>query len=631
MATPSSPSSGRLFKAMLAAVVLYPLLSVWFLPAFVVPMRQRLARAMPSEWAAVVNDGSFQYASPYVLGNHLYEDGLIALRLRQVVLHGYPLDPYTCDKSLCSWVFGSVLTYTMAFFWLLAGGRPDAGMLLASGVTAAVKTYALYRLYEHVLRDRRAALFAAPFTLFFTDSMAAVFAELYGLVQSVAEGRLPGLGGLLTQLPRRVFNPMWVQDYARMPSVALSVLFTCGILTAAFRLATSGERRTGAALLAGLAVGAMGFVNFYEWPLSTATVACFFALSAFAGLPAAGRRNLAWMTAASAAASAAYGLWAWSFMRATRESIIYRAGDPVHFKPELLVYLAYAVWLFHRSRRDAALRPLWLLGCAVQCAVFLLCCSPLVIGFDLSFARHFHMQANLLMVVAALCAALARRPLSEWVPRHATVLLLLIAAWDVSANKSWAEKYFKLHGAPREIEDSMRWVDANTPAGSLLVTLSNPALLGVPRWTRARSLVTHYSPTVGHPCVTTRENLSRFATLLKTAGVDLETFLRERWLPFRAERDLDDALTFYSRNHALAQRERTDWPFFLMGEALSLPGVLEESAEQLRADFGRLPPLPPPFYLWLRDEERRFLAVPPEGRGARRVYAEGGVSVYEFR
>lgn len=621
----------RLFTAVLAAVVLYPLVSAALIPGFMVPMRQRLARAMPSEWAAVVNDGSFLYASPYVLGNHLYEDGLVALRVRQVLLHGFPLDPYTCEKSRCSWVFGAILTYAMAFFWLLAGGHPEAGMLLASGVTASVKTYALYRLYAYALRDRKAALFAAPLTLFFSDTLVLPFAEFYGLLDHLFSWNLSGLGGAFAQLPRRVFNPMWVQDYSRMPSVGMSILLTGGVLTAACRLAASAGRRPAASLLAGAAVGAIGFANFYEWPLSTASLACFFIFSAAADFPSAGRWNLRWMAAAGLVSSASYGLWAWSFMAASRSSIIQRAGDSVDVRPENLVYLAYAAWFYWLARRDAVRRPLWLLGSSLEAAVFLLCASPLVLGFDMSFSRHFHMHANLAMVVAVLILLLSRRPWTVWAPRHAYVLLLLIAAWDVSVNKAWSEKYFKLHGAPSEIEKSMSWVDANTPPGALVVTLSNPALLGLPRWTRARSLVSHYSPTVGHPCLATSDNLARFALMLKTGGVDLEAFLRERWFPFRAERDLDDELTFYSRNHALAQRERTDWPFFLMGEVLTVPGVLEDSADQVRAAFAGVEPLAPPFYLWLRHGEERFLVRTPESRGARRVYDADGVSVYEFR
>lgn len=627
----ASPLRSRLFTAVLAAVVLYPLVSAALIPGFMVPMRRRLARAMPSEWAAVVNDGSFLYASPYVLGNHLYEDGLVALRVRQVFLHGFPLDPYTCEKSRCSWVFGAILTYSMAFFWLLAGGHPEAGMVLAAGVTAAVKTYALYRLYAYAVRDRKAALVAAPFTVFFSDTLVLPFAELYGLLDHLLSWNLGGLGGAFAQFPRRVFNPMWVQDYSRMPSVGMSILLTSGVLAAAFRLAEASVPRRAMSLLAGAAVGVIGFANFYEWPLSTASLACFFVLSAAADLPPAGRRNLLWMTASGLTSSAAYGLWAWSFMAASRSSIIHRAGDAVQLRPENLIYLAYAAWFFWLARRDAARRTLWLVGSAVETAVFLLCASPLVLGFDMSFSRHYHMHANLAMVVAVLMLVLSRRPWTAWVPRHAYVLLLLIAAWDVSINKAWSEKYFKLHGAPSEIEESMKWVDANVPPGSIVVTLSNQALLGLPRWTRARTLVSHYSPTVGHPCLPTSENLSRFALLLKTGGVDLEAFLKERWFPFRAERDLDDELTFYSRNHAMSQRERTDWPFFLMGEVLTAPGVLEESADQVRAAFSRQEPLAPPFYLWLRREEERFLSLTPESRGARRIYDEGGVSVYEFR
>lgn len=617
-------------RLALAAVVLYPLVSASLIPAFMVPMRERLKREAPAEWAKVVNDGSFAYASPFVLGNHLYEDGLIALRVRQVFVHGYPYDPYTRDTGADSWVFGALLSYLLALFWLAAGGNPEAGMVLAGGATAAVKTYALFRLYEHVLRDRKAALFAAPFTVFFSDSLVIPFQQLHGALEHAFAGSVPGVAGILAQLPRRVFNPMWVQDYARMPSVALTWLLSAGALTAAYRLALSERRRTPAALLAGLAVGLLGLANVFEWALTGGAVACFLAL-AWGGLPPAGRRNLALLAAAAALACAAYGLWAWSFMAAGRSSIIHRTGDLVRMRPENLLYLAYAGWFWQRARRDPERAPLWLMGAAVEASVFLLCASPLVLGFDLSFSRHLHMHANLLMAVAALAVLLARRPVLELASRHAYVLAFAVFSWDVAANKSWSEKYFKLHGAPAAVEASMRWVDANTPPGSLVVTLSHPALYGLARWTRARTLVSHHSPTVGHPGLTTEENLRRFAVLLKAADVDLEAFLRERWFPFEAERDFDDRLTFYARNHALDQRERTDWPFFLIGEPLRFPGLLEESAGRVRAAYAEAAPLAGPFYLWLRRGEERFLLRTPESRGGRRVYEADGVSLYEFR
>lgn len=626
------PEARRPVRLALGAVLAYALFSPFWIPVLAGAMRERLARGLPEEWARVANGGSLQVASPYVVGSVAVDNGFYAMRARQVLLRGLPLDPFTQDGRPGSWLFDSAWPYFLAGCSLLAGGDLQWGFVLASGAAAALKVLAFFLLFRHAGGCPRAGLVAALATFLFWDALSWLSLLAQTLAALPFSGDASWLPSWLVQLPRRIFNPPHVQDSCRFPSVGLTSVWVLGCLAGAYRLGRSPRELRGRSALSGLATGFLGgFLHFFEWSFTVATLACWTALSPWAGLPAAGRRNAAWSFAGAAAGAGAFLALAQSLTGSARDDLIQRVAWPVTFHSETVTFLLYAGLCGLAARRDAPRRSLWLLFLALFAAVSLLSLAQYVVGYDLQFTYHYAAYGNLAAGVAGVAWVLARgHAFRRGLGRHAWVLLGALCAWDFSMNKAWSEKYFRLYGAPRPLERSLRWLGSHGAPGAILVTASPLAYFGLPFWTHARTLVSPGLPSYGNPLRSRSENLRGLAVMLKAGGFDVEAFLRERWFGFQEREERAVRLSFFTRDHAEREREGAMWAYGILNEMARRPEALARSAEEIRRSFRTQPPLERPYYLWLHEEETRLLSRPPEERGGRRVFQEGPVSIYLF-
>lgn len=626
----SIPTTSRIERWALPVLLLCTVLAAYVLPATALALRARLARELPQEWAKVGNDGSWQAASPFMTGGVYNDEGFYALKPRQILLRGVPADPYTGDARPAAWLLGAAMYYPMALFFLLAGGSLQWGLVLAKGATMALKLGVVYAVLRRRTGDGRAALVGAAALTFLADLAITAAVGPRAVLSALAALDAGGLRAWLARLPTVLFNPAQVQEWAFLPNHTVAVLLLYAAVVSAWTLAVDERPRRGAAALAGLLFGLVCFSHFFEWTLAAAWLGGFALLVPLAGLSAQGRRNLWTTTGVAAACCLAFVLLTRALIGPAGADLLRHLGNAPVAHWGAFVYLAYGLLFLRLARTEPEYRPYWIGFAAFQLVVFALSLSPILLRVDLQFFRHYSTQAEFAAAVGFAAWALSRPGFGGWARRHAHVLAAALLLWNAAASKSWADRYFKLCGAPSRVESSLRRLDAHVPPGGKVVTMSPYGVWGLPLWTRAYSLTACTSPSAGNPSRTAADNLRGLGRMLAAGGFDLEKVLAERWFPWRAEMFQDDLLTRLRRDHAVDQHERTAWPFFLLVEEAHAPGGLERGAEEIRRGFREGPPLEAPYWLWLQKSELPFLARAPKSRGARLVYEDASALLYEF-
>jgi hypothetical protein len=611
-------SSDRL---RLLAVLLATFLLFLFLPAYMALLRHQAARAEPQEWATVTNNGPFTYISPLQVSTIATEENGYAAKLRQIGRRGLPLDPYSRDRSIGSWLFDSLLFFPLAPLLWLSGGNIQVAWILAHAIFGTVWLWLFYRLFRFYSSDSRYALLFATACLYFIDTL--MFFTFKVVLDSLA--RPGGLAGNLTPLVETTTSgPV---QFIRVPTPALSFLWLGLALWGCVALATNSRRRLGAAAGLGFSLGLLSLAHFYEWTIGVMIAGLLWLYSLTAPVGRHNRWNLTAIVAVAGAVSGGYYFVARHLTRDIMHDVIDRMGKfGMNLRSDSLLYLLLAAiaWWMGRRVKDRR-RWVWVVGTAVFLAVFALTNFSLVLGYDIQFF-HARVVANLAAVLLLLCWLIDRKWLKDRLLVHAGVIIIAILAWVALREKAWGDKHYRLYGVPRDVASAMNWVNTHLEDGTMMVSLSQPIVellalqadvqfpftCGIPNFARA---------------VSTESNTRGFARMLSSLDADVDHFLAERWTPRQG--GIHNA-THFRGDLDWPALQKESWRYFMMAWK-SLPGNKDEESRMIREFAAREAPLERPYYLWLQSDDREFLRRSPEELGGELAYQNGAVAIYAFR
>ncbi|MBI5245165.1 MAG: glycosyltransferase family 2 protein [Elusimicrobia bacterium] len=614
---------GRYHRPVAVPLVLgLTLLSFVISPLYMVFLRHRFARDLPMEWESVSNNGRFAYASSLLITAKNIEEGRYATKVRQAYLHGFPYDPYIGDRSLKSWLFDCLAFYPLALFLIFTCGNLQWAWVLAHAVLGALWVWGIYR----VLRGppERACLLpllAAAFIFFFNDSLR----HLLCLYDFPLQHLRIWLFLLFAYATGQI-------QWMRLPTPGLTALFPFALLCGAYRLALADSPRRLWAALLGAAMGLLCLAHAFEWVVGCAALGLFFVIAGAMGLGRAGRWNLGIAAFTALVVSLAYYFFCHRLTSDIMPDIIARVGAPRgNFQFRTLFFLAWAALFLWRARgKEGAGRWRWALYGSVALSVLFAGNFSVVLGYDLQFYGHTERLAQIAVLLALADWLLERPERLKWLNTHAGVLLALIFCWVFLREKAWSDTHYKIFGTPRRMEEAMSWVDKNTPPGSLVLSLSGVVAQQLPLWTDARALITAGNPNYGSPR-STADILRGFARTLKTARVDMEPFLRDRWEDSLEKDTHMQQYAYHMRTVSMDLTEKAFWqPFLLDVQGYNQAGI-RAAAEQIRRYYREEPPASLPYYLWVNRSEERLLLEPPERRGGVLAYENPAVRIYAFK
>lgn len=606
-------------RLLLAAVLLFTSLSFLLSPAYMIFLRQRFERHLPEEWAKVTNNGPFHYVSPLIVQTRNAEEGLYAIKVRQILMHGFPYDPHTGDRSVKSWMFDCMMFYPLAPFIILAGGSLQAGWVLAHAILGALWVFFLYLFFSHYTKDPAPSIALAVACFFFIDCSVGFFTLL------LPTWSLSGLSYRLSLLAAYACGPV---QWMRLPTPGMTFFWLYGSLWWCYLLALAPARKPLSSLAAGLSIGLLCLAHFYEWVFGVSSLFFFFLAGTLWGLPRHSRWNLGLSSGISLFVSGAYYLYSRHLTQEVMNDIISRMGafDSGFYGPSL-IWAGLAVFFGLRSsEQNQENRWLWIFGAVQQLSLFFLFNLQVILGYDIQFG-HLGRMAAFTATLWLSCWLLENQKLRDWLRPRAPVLAAAVLAWVFLREKSWAEKYYKVFGAPRDVEAAVQWVQKNAPKESTLISLSGTLTEYLPLQTQLRYPVSNGSPAYGSP-VSTEASLRGLAKILKTARADPELFMERRWRHFSANDAQKHKLAYFTRNLPWEEAEKTAWPYFLLNIQAFREKDLEEKGTEILEYFKRSAPLEPPFYFWLHQGDEVFLRRRPETQGWTLIYQNPSVRLY---
>lgn len=602
-------------------VLLLTFLATLFLPSYMVFLRKRLERDAPEIWNQVTNNGSFAYVSTLLLTSRNLEEGLYAPKALSVYRYGLPIDPYSHERGLRSWIFDFLAFYPLAFFVFLARGNLQWGWVLAEAGLSCVWVYSFYLLFLRFSGERKAALFWASLSFFFADSLYLLFSFVTAV---------PGyLGSQIFHAVAQAFGRG--QWWMRLPPPGVTGLFCFWALAGSFLLAAAARRRLMMAAALGLFTGLLCFFHLFEWMFGVAGLFFFFIAALLFRLPRHTQWNLGIASAVSGVISLAYFTGIHWIAGDVAKDFIERDGlNNREIYWQSFYFLFWSLVFFYKAKGSTGeRRSWWLLWGSLQLSVFCTSNVQVIVGYDMYFYWHIIMLGAVAGYLALFCWSLERPRWREWIKTHAYVLTALVFAIVFCRHKGWAETHYKIFGTPRHLEAGMRWLADNTPKESLVLSLSGATLRQLPYWTQARTLVTEGIPVCGR-AVGTRQQLADLALMLKTARVNPQKFLEARWQDAGLADVQARRWAHYNRDVPMDLVEGYFMPYMLLNVGLSRESLMKPAAQTILQFYDELEPLDTSYYLWINQGEESFLEALPETYGGRLVYGNPGVRIYAF-
>jgi len=202
----------------------------------------------------------------------------------------------------------------------------------------------------------------------------------------------------------------------------------------------------------------------------------------------------------------------------------------------------------------------------------------------------------------------------------------------VSREVQAASRGYRLFGIPKDTDAALAYVREHLPADALVLSLSMPADLYLPLYTRATvQAFPMANPFLAAPHP--RElYLAKTAQVLKSAGADADRFIAERWLEGDALHALDVKVDRQVNQEGRAEMDLVDkfWWSQLAGWRPMDETPVRARKERFLELVRRAQPVSGPWYLWLEERDRPLLASPPEARGGRLLWRQGLVALYSF-
>ncbi len=567
-------------------------------PVAVALLRRHLARELPQAWAAEPMNGRFSVLIPELVGARQREDAFDAARVKQILLHGRPYNPYAREeRSLRSWLHRSLGMYILAGWAWACGGRLDLAWITLSAVLGALwflfywTTLSWWSGREDVAMPLAflGALFSPTARVSLCDQLGLFLLALIGL-------------GLWRVLGRG-------KDEAAAP-------FALGV---------------------GCAVMILVFVHAGVFLLVMLTALTALLWSTGASLNS--RRGVLWMLGGGLAAGALYA-WLMTAVldpQTARESLGLKTIEGslrvLWGAAASLVLAALCLGLFRREPAGlSARRAAWLVLASAGIAVCACAAAQSAVDVELGAGRFLEAGAIVggMALLLWTCQTLARQ--NWWDRRLSLSVSLAIVLLGVCRQTHEARMSFRLMGLPQPVEEALRWIDGHVEKDGLVMSLSAQANETIPLLTAAKVQIA--PPDAEHASPFTREvYYRRVAGLLKTLDADPGTFLRDRWLPHDSKRALLGRLKRERRLLSRVDLESIEpalW--FTPGQAWG--GSDEEiSAGKLRIiEICRIiKPQPKPYYLWVGREDEAYLTKTPEALGGSLVYMNAKVKLYAFR
>ena len=270
----------------------------------------------------------------------------------------------------------------------------------------------------------------------------------------------------------------------------------------------------------------------------------------------------------------------------------------------------------------------WGLLVGAQGAVFLLRNMQVFLGFYIQILHYIPMGSlyGSLMLFLLLAHYLSQKDFWDHKVALTTTAFLLI--WGLGNEITAAEQTYRFCGLPRHAESAFQWINEHAPKDALILSLSMETNESIPLYTHAKTQV----PALGinYSGVFTKDKfLIRIAELLKTGRVDVERFIRERWLLHEQRRRVHGEI--YKEQFYLGQVD----PVKIEGAEWFYPYLLEHGQEKIPAEQNRLrafvreaSPLGGPFYFWVNAKDKHLLSRSPASFGGKLVYQNPTVDLY---
>jgi hypothetical protein len=609
--------------AIAAALFVFLLLR----PVYISRLRARESARSPETWKRLTTNGSFNLLVPALVGTRYHDESLYAARVREVLLHGLPTNPYWPeDRGLGSWIHDCVSIFILSGFALLCGGNLTWAWAVAVAAVGAVWFLWFHALFHRWSGRDDVAVPLALFCILFPD-----FSRWLLDVNFNVSINLDRYAAVFFQVQSGI-RPL----FYRLPADFLSSLLLAGLFTLTWRMIGRQEKRVWPAALLGAAYGLLILVHAFTFAFGAATLAALAVVVWGFDFPAASRRAAAIALVSAGAVTACYLLLMTGTEDAqTRRDSLELVGlvKTHHFYLITLVHVLMAAFGARQLSRetDPERRAVWLVLIAAQGGAFLCRNAQVVLGVMMQ-PFHFIPLGSFfgsLMLFMWLAKTLSER--RWWNRRAGMAAALTIAGWALLNEKASAEKTYRLFGLPKNEEAGLQWVRANAAKDALVLTLSMQTNENVPLYTQAKVMSAPIGLNVSGP-FSKEKYYFKIAQLLKTSRADADRFLAERWVTPGEHEALRGRL--YREEFTLQKAdtdafEAAEWFYpFMYGIDADAPSA--EGRARIRALVAELPPLDGPYYLWVNARDEHLLREPPAAGGGRLVFENETVKIYSF-
>lgn len=611
--------------AFLAALGVFFLLL--FRPAYMARLRGQAEARMPEYWSKLPTNGRFRVPLPILAATRYHDEALYAARVRQILIHGVPRNPYWRDDPFAiNWVKDCLPFYLLAAVAFAFGGD----LTLAWTVSVALFGALWFLLAFVALRwwSGRDAV-ALPLALF-----SALFPDFYLWLLDVNFN--PGI--LLERWSSVFFHAgtALLPEGHRLPFTHLSFLLVAALFWWTWRLLWTERASIPRFAALGLGYGAMVLVHPFEFLFVMMTLLVLWLAAMARKAPVEQRWNLTVACLASAvlplgfAALLLFGV----DERTRRESVEMVGSLKTHkFYLTSLIHVL-AAWLGGRAlarEAEPGRRAAWWLLVASQLAAFVLRNAQVVMGFHLSPFHYIHLGSLTggMMGLLWLSGVLAKR--AWWERRLATAACAGLVALALAREKAAAEATYLMFGLPRDTDAALAWAAREIPKDGLVLTLSIATTKNVALFTKGKLVAPPGDSNVAG-LFTDERFLGSVARLLKTCRADPDRFLAERWvLPERRAEVFRRVIYEQNLLHTvdLAAFETVDWFYPYLHRNASAEKVLE-GRRLVKELYAKAEPVPRPFHLWVDAGDERFLTQDPASFGGTLAYVNDSVKVYRF-
>ena len=522
--------------------------------------------ALADRWA---NNGRFSVVGLY--GTELMSEELLyASRVKEASEHILAYDPYIKENRSRHILLTETVSYSIMGFIQKVTGDVSWTWVATRFLCCLGWFILLYHLTMRLGTSSELAFFSAAFVTGFSYLLTFLFVS-----------QLSWQGGPLSLLARNAWTILSygrTEGILRLPRPGLIYVFS--FLAALWNVKAAEEKKSWKwAILSGLMGGLLALVRLEVWTtyiLASSIFACLLTL----------KNRFEWRYFVPPIIAGVLSL----------PYLYYNYPPPPDFLLRLNVFyqrtfdptsLCYLLAFFAAARFKKTPTELFL--SSVMASVFLMVNIELLLGYQI-YPFHWKYLGNIyffLLLISFLPERVKkmRRP---WIVASGVAAFILLFQ-----SVGYSAIHFPFSGIPRDYDEAFKWMQRNTPAESVVLTLNPEVDMLIPAFTENKVFISNAFPHVSdYPMISNAERLLAGLSLL---DADKERFFNE-CLFVADKRDRHDALE--SADRTAAQKTEVYSMIFLLTPRPKTREILAQAAGHESSAQ--------PDYLWFGPFEKEY-------------------------